>query len=469
MQRVLHLLLLSAFFLGMTGRSSAFSLLGPAEDWQTAELGYNPFGTDIGAPMNLGEEYRWNIRTITYAFDPSFINYFGPKGVAEVQKAVAIINKLPPMNKMSRNLNEFPLDTFRLNLRASSLGLIDLKSVALATLVEELGLTSPERYTWTIRNRTPIDGGGFWYVVVMRNFDPVTYQPTPYVNGKLLTYYIGDPVLPAPETAYADAVEVPVDPLVFRTTSVAAINGGISVGLPSFATGAFLTGLTRDDAGGLRYIYRPNNYNVEGLLPNSTVLTSGGRPWTPVGGASNVVDVALRPGINKITLRQVAFDSVFGQWVPFTNRYTDTYVTNSVTLKQGIGRLLTAPDIVFSAADLGVDDDGDPFTYLRTDTANWINNAGTNTIGGGDGVITGGPGVIVPPVHLVFSKMGPHNLNQYSGNSFLLDEEDASMGFVWGSFDGTTNAPFIYPSDPNGRGFPIETLESLILNRPIRP
>ena len=51
-----------------------FSLMGPNEGWQVANIGYNTFGFDVGAPHNLGEEYRWNIRQLTYGFDESFVN-----------------------------------------------------------------------------------------------------------------------------------------------------------------------------------------------------------------------------------------------------------------------------------------------------------------------------------------------------------------------------------------------------------
>src|SRR5690349_5399379 len=79
----------------------AFSLLGPVqpfpgnEAWQSAALGYNPLNTDIGAPKNLTEEYRWNVPVITYGFDPSFLNYFGNEGVAAIDAAFGILNSLP--------------------------------------------------------------------------------------------------------------------------------------------------------------------------------------------------------------------------------------------------------------------------------------------------------------------------------------------------------------------------------------
>jgi len=70
-----------------------FSLLGPlttpATTWQTVALGYNVFGTEVGGPVDAGEEYRWNLHDITYAFDDSFLGYFGQQGVEAVEGALA--------------------------------------------------------------------------------------------------------------------------------------------------------------------------------------------------------------------------------------------------------------------------------------------------------------------------------------------------------------------------------------------
>src|ERR1041385_7825442 len=141
---------------GAVHSAQAFSLLGPYSAWQIPAIGYNSFGFDIGGPMNLGEEYRWNIGTVTYGFDESFLNYFGQQGVDAINKAFAILNKLPAFSSMSSNLAEFPTDTRRVNYKASALGLIDLKSAALGLMMEELGLASPDRYTWTLRDRRVI-------------------------------------------------------------------------------------------------------------------------------------------------------------------------------------------------------------------------------------------------------------------------------------------------------------------------
>src|SRR5437879_4157747 len=108
----------------------AFSMLGPlglsVESWKTQLIGWNPRNGDIGGAVNLGEEYRWNIKTLTYGFDESFLNYFGQRGVDEINKAIAILNALPAYSQMSSNLDEFPLDTRRENYRASALALADL-------------------------------------------------------------------------------------------------------------------------------------------------------------------------------------------------------------------------------------------------------------------------------------------------------------------------------------------------------
>jgi len=113
-----------------------FSLLGPYDTWQAANIGYQ-LTNDIGGPMNLGEEYRWDVPVVVYAFDESFLNYFGQKGVEEVEKAFAILNALPPISQMSSNLVEFPLEARRINYAAQSLGIIDLKSKVLGLIVEQ--------------------------------------------------------------------------------------------------------------------------------------------------------------------------------------------------------------------------------------------------------------------------------------------------------------------------------------------
>ena len=453
---------------GVVNSASAFALLGRYDSWQVSRIGYNlPISDvaigllpDIGGPMNLGEEYRWNISPITYGFDESFLNYFGSKGTAAVTQAVAILNNLPAMSQMSSNLSEFPTDTRRVNYQASALGLTDLKTVALSYLLEELGLASPERYVFTLRARTEINNV-VYYTVINRNFDPVTSNPSKYVNDVLYTYYIGE--FPAPPVDFADAVEVQVDPLAFGFTAVVSLADGLwKSGI--IGQGQFFTGLTRDDAGSLRYLYggagRWQNLNVENLLPGTTgsVQNSGDCPWCVVGGTNAVttnvvVDLALRPGVDKLSFQQGRYDSMFGQFITVTNQYVDHYVTNYSLKTQNTQRVLTQPDILFAAADLGVDAGGNPIYMSRTDTSTWANNDALN----GQTTLAG-PGVIQPEVAIIFSKLGPYYYNV--GPPFnYLDEGTGIPGFVvWGSFDGTTNAPVVYPD-----GVSIQDLEQQVL------
>ncbi len=428
---------------GTVNSASAFSMLGPFEAWQIYALGFNiPQNGDLGGAMNLGNEYRWNMRTITYGFDSSFKTYFGQRGVDEINKAIAIINNVPPMSKMSQDLREFPVNTRSINYQATALGLYDLKSMALGALVEHLGLASPERYAWCLRIRQTTPAPTV-YAVAMRNFDPVTLQPSAYVNDTLYTYGILDPV-PIFAPALGDAVELPVDPLAFQFTAVASCIGDVYGGGFFNLFGQFYTGLTRDDVGGLRYVYSGKgpyvNYNIEGLVSDAiTNVAVGGPVWTPAAQTNVVVANALRAGIDKITLREAKYDSMLGFFITTTNTFKDTYVLNSRVRKQNYQRILVQPNIIFGAADL--EGGGTTFALpviLRSGTTNWVNNNLLNSQVG-----NAGPGIIQPVVFIVFSKTGPQVINQQP--NFLEEQSNLGRSYRWASFDGTTNM-FIYPN-----------------------
>lgn len=155
-----------------------------------AGLGYSLPG-DIGGPMLIQESYRWNIPVITYGFDPEFVEYFGQVGVDEIEKAIAILNAVPPVSEMSATLEEFPLETRRYNGTADTLSLLDLKSHALALLLEQLGLAMPERYVWSLRSRNA-SSVGTNYAVLNLNYDPLTWQASQRVNGILYNYIVLD-------------------------------------------------------------------------------------------------------------------------------------------------------------------------------------------------------------------------------------------------------------------------------------
>lgn len=473
-----NLVLVSGLLLaGAVQQVGAFSLLGPLAAWQTQEIGYDP--GDLGGPMNLGEEYRYNLPLLTYGFDESFLNYFGAKGVEEVEKAFKILNDLPAVSDLSADLSEYPLDTRRFNHRAGALYLFDVKTYVLSTVLTELGLGCPERYAWTLRARAVVNNVPY-YTVIMRNFDPLTFEPTAYVNGSLYTYQIfavtGDP--------FWDSVELAVDPSLPDYSAVAGMNEfgylGETYGVSANqSAGMFVTGLTRDDVGGLRYLYRPENVNVE-VLTNAVLAplgssglgggligaeTSGGSPWGAPSGTINTstntttttstnapVDPALRPGLDRLTFVRVNFDSLVGNWKVLTNRFTDTYITNYSVRSQLLQRTLPYPDFLITAEDLGVDGFAQPF-ITSASVPGYINNDALNGLATLDG-----PGTIAPGVRIGLTKLGPFLYHIFEGG-----EVDGNKFFLWGSYDGTTNPPVVYPS-----GTSIKALEALIMSGAVR-
>lgn len=200
----------------------------------------------------------------------------------------------------------------------------------------------------------------------------------------------------------------------------------------------FFTGLTRDDAGGLRYLLQTNNYNFETLLPD--VHGTG-------TNSVNYVDTAARAGVDKITFVRQDFDFLSGQvFTPLTNHFVDTYLTNHAVIHQQLERIVSRPDIIFSAF---ADDDNNVVVQC-TGTTNWLNESSINAPNNPEG-----PGIIRPQVTIAFQKFG---------NAFVKTDDGASSGCTlsvptrWASFDGSTNPPTIYPlgwTAPQGANFPV--------------
>lgn len=483
LQSVQKILLLGLLAAGVS-QANAFSLLGLFADWQTTELSYQLDG-DAGGPMNLGDEYRVNTPVLVYGYDPTFLNYFGQDGVVAIEEAIKMINDLPSFSAMSSDLSEFPLDTRRFNYQALALGVRDLRSWALSYVLEQLGLASAERWVFTLRSRVVINDIPL-YTTVKRNFDPITLQPSSYVNGTLYSYQIQ--FFANPDRW--EAVEFAVDPIAPSVTSVA---GGVLAAAEGTSDtrgvgvlinpGLFYTGLTRDDVGGLRYLYRSSNLNVENVVADgSTTLTGGSTiggsasPWIPIGGggtqtgggagagggaggvgggvgggavapATNLVDVALRPGPDKIRMVRANYDSLLGQFTTNSIIITDQYVTNGATRQQILQRAVTQPDIIFTAADLGVNAAGIPVIIRRT--MDLVNNSALNSLSSGT---LEGPGT-VDAGEISFTKVGPSLRNVRETSEVQARE----LGVVWGKFDGSTNAPVVFPS-----GLSIQQLEEVV-------
>jgi hypothetical protein len=658
MLRLLKNFLWAGLLVAGAQASFGFALLGPInEAYQTQELTYRAPG-DIGAPKNLGEEYRRNTPVMYYSFDANFLDYFGAKGVAAVESGLSIFNAVTNVSSYSKDLSEFPFESQRENYTAAALSLLDLKSAMMSFLIEEMGLAEPERWTWCLHDRLHIGNVpcpvGMEYEVIMRNFDPVTTEPTAYVNGTRYSYEIvefctGTPFL-------ADAVEFPVDPEADTFTAVASF-GFLAAGTATFGfgtSGFYYNGLTRDDVGGLRYLLKANNMNTETAGPGTLVFTTNTTPqllttsnlnflvnagltndaatlqalfpglviadssvyfknvwvpsysfyltnypfdpagtppttvlvtnwtltvgtfynhiyanvytvtpppqglnvvrisdpraynktsyitvqtttvepapWAPAGSGilvtnttsttiatnspigeyfflppgacdvailypqltnyistTNVISVitnsvgtttngattvattttsyidyavthvyvikaiicesnsiALRQGIEHVQFVRRDFDSLLSQFYnPITNYYTLNVVTNSTIVKQRVRRLVTTPDVLFTAQDLA-----DIPGNNTIGTAIIARNATFNAANAYPGLA--GPGTLDPGVFLVFNKVGPIYANPgfflSTFTNTLLTEVNQSVDLLWGSFDGTTNAPTVYPS-----------------------
>jgi hypothetical protein len=392
--------------------------------------GYHQAG-DIGGPMDIGQGYRWNVPVVTYGFDQSFLDYFGSNGVAAVEGAIQILNDLPPASAIV--LTNFPTDTARYNYTASALDFFDLKSATLPLLLEQMGLAPPTRNIFDLRQFDSVlidtdestwPPGTIPNLIIERNFDPEVLLPSHSVNGNNfvgMAYYMYSNIW--------DVNEYAVDPgNDFYNSAVADwrnMDLFYPYGQPLRAVrGVFIPGLTRDDVGGLRYLLSTNTLQLETLL--SDVHGAG-------TNAGAFVNLALRPGAEKITFVRQQYDSLLGKYFPVTNQYADAYISNNVIMHQSLERVVTQPDILFSAGELSVGYGLAP-AYTRSGTSNWWNSAAAA------GTTNAGPGVIRPQVKITFGKRGPF-VESIEG-SWLLYEYDA---FRWASFDGTLAPIVAYP------------------------
>ena len=422
------------FLIASTEQSGAFALLGPIRPWMQTTNGVFFVG-DIGGPMCISNGYRWNVPVVTYGFDQSFTNYFGTNGVAAVEGAIQILNDLPPASQIA--LTNYPFISQSANYEAQSLSLYDLKSEALSLLLEHMGLASPTRYVYVLKQwdssllppnsnelSTPLNwpDGTIPEFVLQRNYDPQTLNVSPYVNETLYSAYI------VIQPNQYDMISFAVDPLAPTYTAVADFPQSL-VNNDSTGSGMFYKGLTYDDVGGLAYLLSTNNVNYETLLPSVVGVGTN---------ANSFMNGAWRPGVDKITFVTQPVDSLTGEFLPMTNQFTDTYITNGSVMQQQMARVISQPDFLFSVADTGKGDISTPY-FVRTGTTNWINNAALN-----GNSIGAGPGVIQPPVKIIFNKMGP-----LFSNSGSYSDEIAFIAYgepqFWGSFDASTNAPVIYP------------------------
>jgi hypothetical protein len=150
-------------------------------------------------------------------------------------------------------------------------------------------------------------------------------------------------------------------------------------------------------------------------------------------------------GLGRVQFRNAPYDSYLSQFFqPITNTYTMVVLTNSHFVRQTFQRIVTAPDILFSAGDLASGPAANGFngSVIRTNP-NFVEDP--NRVGS---TVAFGPGVINAPSTLTFNKVGPSFYNpSIPGSSALIPNETSGIqGLIWASFDGSTNAPIVYPN-----------------------
>jgi hypothetical protein len=213
--------------------------------------------------------------------------------------------------------------------------------------------------------------------------------------------------------------------------------------------------------------------NANGFIDTESIVTRFTNHTfvaQPIICTSTPSPTNLYQGINQIQFVRVPdlnLDPLTGNFLqPITNNYTMVYVnpTNSQAVVQHFQRVVTAPDILFSAEDLATGPSDIP---VVSDAARNLNfDQGTVLPG------LAGPGVINPQTTITFDKVGPIfangslalfglNTNQFlgeldQGSLFGLGNDQSVLAFA--SFDGSTNDPIVYPN-----GTSIENLENQIL------
>jgi hypothetical protein len=481
MLRHLKTFLALLFVMALAPQGWAFSLWGATETWQTTALSYltryfyspvpSPYNqppvtpgnvpyTELGGPKNIQQGSRLNVAVITYGFDYTFLDYFGVDGVKAVDAAFAILNHLPSASSATPDLTEFITDgNQQINYTARALCMLDMKSVVLQLMIEHMGLLG-ETHVFDLLGQGGSCGAAY-YQVGVRNFDPITWNPTTYVNGTDYGYIIADACTVG--TAIADALE----------EANSEPGGGLSPNTSAVATqealqlGGFYLGITRDDFGGLRYLYRKNNYNIESLptgcfvgnptsvspwapITTNTNAASGtilSSPWTPYTTNTNTLSIftntftnGILGGVEKITFVKVQADSLIGYtWPTNMSSFSIPILSNYSVHQLPVLRSNIGPDILFTAANLlntPAAGEDQPYTRVVSFLASPVTPPNTTATVSG---------VILPTNLVTFNDIGPIYVNEnpgfLQGSAFFLYPY-----FQFGSFDGSTNPPIAFPN-----------------------
>ena len=333
------------------------------------------------------------------------------------------------------------------NLTTSSLADLSLDPTTLQALIPDIAITS---------TTTNIVSGLTNFVNTFGNV--VTYSSTPNTTVQILT------------TNVAPIPKAPVgSPNVTNVTT----------GSP------FLTNLESGDF----YIVPTNSCGLNILQTTSTNVTastnlflvgtnSGGQLFSQSlieqftnhelsatlctnapGTTNNNAVVGDFQGIGKVQFVRVpdgGYDYQTGQfYAPITNTYSMVVIKNGQPSTVAFQRVVTRPDFIFTGASLFVGP-GNPLntSIVERSTPNFINSRLAAKLAG--------PGIIDPtgPTNIVITlnTVGPF----YANSSSFLTGPNANRSFLWGSFDGSTNVPIVYPNTTSITNLEAETLMEIL-------
>jgi len=417
-------------------------MIGPMATNRLTALGIDlNYWDDLGGPKERKNFFRWNMPSLTYSFDATFINYFGLEGRFAINEAMEVINDFFS-NEDYDGVSNLDLDTHGflgnynttwVNTTAQNQGILDIKSLTLGLMVNQLGLGNPHRYAFSIHDATTNQASTVInFRVRLRNFDPITENPTDMINNVKYSYRLvhdgtnspGVGNAPFIMPTFADMEEFTTDTSGNAWTAVASIADAFYGNSLVYWTdkptlydfGVYYDGLnamgdkykprhalTYDDAGGLRYLYRNNNFVYE-TMPSNVVLVippqllpddavpvfpgptgrlfpdslggnqgfvprrnTGYLPGLPITSVLPAqappafFDLALRGGIDKIQLYEQPFDSLIGiTFTPTNLLWTDRFVTTNgqnilgtTSTVPGSELFLGVPELRFATQEVG--------------------------------------------------------------------------------------------------------------------
>jgi hypothetical protein len=164
-------------------------------------------------------------------------------------------------------------------------------------------------------------------------------------------------------------------------------------------------------------------------------------------------------GVQFMRVPDTYLDPLSGNFIqPITNTYTMEWFnpTNSQVSVRTFQRIVTHPDILFSATDMATPNTS-PEIGVKYDSRS-INFDINNILPG-----LAGPGTIIPATTITFNKVGDIfgngslDMNNLSTNQFLSQINQFGL-LAWASFDASTNDPVVYPN-----GTSIQNLENQLI------